>query len=456
MNDLPHAAEGGTILVVDDEPEVLASVRRQLRREFKVLTADNAEQALELLREHPVQVIVSDQRMPDVSGVELLAQVRTNYPKTMRIMLTGYADLKAVIGAVNSGQIFRYITKPWEPDEIRTIVRDASERSRLMAENERLIGALRRANQELEMRVAERTLELTASEQRYRSIVESTRDPVMLLDTNALIIAINPAFTHVTGFTQEECVGKSPSILSSGRHPPKFFNALRRQLDSDGVWRGLIWNRRKDGGIYIQRMSVTLAQTPSDEIANYVCVYTDPDYESEELEQLWIDAQHDPLTGLPSQSLLLDRLDWAVKHASRHELKLAVLFLDLDGFKPVNDTYGHAVGDQVLQTVGQRIRQGLRESDIVARVGGDEFVILLRDIADGEGLNRVTQKLVDEVQMPIETEQATVQVEVSVGLAIFPDDATDAKALLALADTTMYGNKRERRNGRENDSSPRK
>jgi diguanylate cyclase (GGDEF)-like protein/PAS domain S-box-containing protein len=434
-----------TVLVVDDEPEVVASVRRQLRREFRVLTANDANEALELLGRESVQVIVSDQRMPEISGVELLAEVRERFPKTTRIMLTGYADLKAVIGSVNSGQIFRYITKPWNPDEIRSIVQDAGERSRLLTENERLIEELKRANQELEQRVEVRTRALAVSEQRCRSIVEGTRDPVMLVDANDMIVAINPAFTRVTGFAVEESLGQGPDLLASGRHPPEFFAAMQRQLEVEGTWRGLVWNRRKDGGLYVQRLSVTMARAPSGEPVSYVYVYTDLDEEGETLDQLWIDAHHDPLTGLPNRALLMDRLKTGLQEAERRGCRLALLFLDLDGFKPVNDTHGHAMGDELLRTISERMRGQLRETDTVARIGGDEFAVLLPGVSNPEEIAQLRQRLVRAVAAPYSTDETTIRVGVSIGCATYPEDGAEAEALLALADQAMYADKRARK-----------
>ena len=190
----------GSVLVVDDEPEVLAAMHRQLRREFEVFTAEDADRGYAILRAHPIQVIVSDQRMPRITGAEFLARAKDEFPDAVRLLLTGYADLHAVIQAINVGQIFRYITKPWDPVEIRTVVREAYQRSILALENAHLLAALLKANAELEQRVEARTRELSESEGRYRSIVDGTSDPVMLVDAAQWITAINPAFTRVTGY----------------------------------------------------------------------------------------------------------------------------------------------------------------------------------------------------------------------------------------------------------------
>ncbi len=437
----------GSVLVVDDEPEVLATLRRQLRREFTVYTAESAEQALEILNTHPVQTIISDQRMPEMTGAEFLARAKAEYPDTVRILLTGYADLQAMIEAINSGQIFRYITKPWDPMEIRTLVREACQRCHLVQENQRLVTALQDANAELEQRVEARTRELAESERRYRTIVEGTSDPVMLVDAAGQITAVNPAFTRVTGYVSEEVVGHSPHILSSGRHTQEFYDGMRCSLRDTGSWRGPIWNRRKDGSIYVQRLTVSCACAPDGELNYYISVYTDLEVDAEQLDRIWVDAQHDPLTGMPNRTLLMDRLQTALLEAERDGSLLAVLFLDLDGFKPINDTHGHAVGDEVLQTVAMRLLDLVRRTDTVARIGGDEFVVVLRDLKQRESAQEIDTHLASTISEPVATSKGPVSVGASVGLAFYPEDGTDAVELLKRADNAMYKEKRLRKQG---------
>ncbi len=432
------------MLVIDDEPEVLNTLYRQLRRECEVFIAHNADEALAIMREHPIQIVISDERMPGVTGSEFFSHIKEEYPGTIRLLLTGYADLQAVIQAINQGHIYRYITKPWDATEIRTIVREAYDRYRMIARSEHLLNELQTANELLEQRVRERTQQLEQalqefrdSEQRFRSIVENINDPVMVTDLHAHIRSVNPAFVRVTGYQPAEVLGRTPKLLASGRHPPEFYAELRRQLLEEGYWRGNIWNRRKSGEIYVQRLTLSMQRDNPDE-GLYLAVYTDISEEIEELERTQFQAQHDALTGLPNRVLLFDRLSEAIRDAHRYGTQVGVLFIDLDDFKPINDQYGHDVGDAVLQSVAQRLEGGIRETDTVARLGGDEFVVVLRQIGRRERAARVAQTLLENLREPFQHGVLNLYLDASIGVALGPLDGEDAHSLLKRADVAMY------------------
>ncbi len=441
----PVAAEPRCqVLVIDDEPEVLNAMYRQLRREFDVLIAHDADEALAILRAHPIQVVISDERMPRVTGSEFFSHIKEEYPGAVRLLLTGYADLSAVIQAVNQGHIYRYITKPWDATEIRTIVREAYDRYRMTVRNQRLLGELQAANELLEQRFQERTQqleqmlhELHDSEKRFRSIVENINDPVMVTDLYARIRSVNPAFTRITGYEAGEVLGRAPKLLASGRHPPEFYAELWRQLREEGRWRGNIWNRRKNGEIYVQRLTISTVCDGVDD-GLYIAVYNDISEEIEELGRAQFQAQHDALTGLSNRVLLFDRLSEAIRDARRQGNRLGVLFIDLDGFKPVNDRYGHEIGDAALQAFAQRLEQSVRETDTVARLGGDKFVVVLRQIELPEHAAQVAEKILDSLQAPFRHGALELRLGASIGIALCPDDGEDANGLLKRADAAMY------------------
>lgn len=433
----------GCVLAVDDEPEVLATLQRQLRREFKVHTATDAASALALLDETDVHVVVSDQRMPEVSGAAFLTEVSARHPKTVRLLLTGYADLGAMIDAVNSCGIYRYLAKPWDADELRRVIRDAYQLNQQATENEHL---LQRANSELERRVEARTRQLAESEQRYRIIVENTNDAVVLLDAEGRIQTVNPAFIRLTGYGGDEANGRRlDELLVSGREPPGLFERIEAALRDDDVWREALWNRRKDGSVFVKRVSVSCARNTGGRPTHYVGVFTDLASGDEELEEVWSQAQFDPLTGLPNRLVMMDRLHGAIALAERRDTKVAVVFLDLDGFKQINDNHGHLVGDLLLQAVADRLRKRLRKIDTISRLGGDEFVVVITEV---DGRARVSA-LIDELRVllarPVATENGRIAVEVSAGFALYPDDASDAHQLLGQADAGMYADKAARR-----------
>ncbi len=447
------------VLVIDDEPEVLNAMNRQLRREFEVYLAHGAEEALAILREQAIQVVISDERMPGVTGSEFFSQIKEKYPQAIRLLLTGYADLQAVIQAINQGRIYRYITKPWDTLEIRTIVREAYDRYRMIVHNQNLLDELREANERLEQRVRERTEELEGalrelrdSEQRYRSIVDNINDPVMVTDLRARILSVNPAFVRVTGYAVEEVLGRHPKLMASGHHDREFYAGLWQRLHAEGFWRGNVVNRRKNGEIYVQRLTVS---TIRDDAGNglYVAVYTDLTEEMQELERVRFLAHHDALTGLPNRMLLFDRLSEAIREARRRSDRVGVLFIDLDGFKPVNDQYGHEIGDVLLQAFAHLLEQSVRESDTVARLGGDEFVVVLREVETPEDAAQVARKILAGLQQPFQHGALELRLGASIGIALWPDHGEDTGALLKNADGAMYAAKQGGRSSYRFDDS---
>lgn len=313
--------------------------------------------------------------------------------------------------------------------EINNLQRD------LLQKNARLAHTLAEAEQQLKT--------LRDSEQRFRRIVEHIADPVMVTDLEAHIRAVNPAFSRVTGYASEEVLGRTPKLLASGHHPPAVYHEMRQLLGSQGRWQGNIWNRRKNGEVYVQRLSISSLRDSAD-AGLYIAVYSDIADAIEALERAQFQAEHDALTGLPNRLLLLDRLSEALHGARRRADLVAVLFIDLDRFKPINDTHGHAVGDAVLQTVAQRLRESVRQIDSVARLGGDEFVVVLRDLRSRGYAEKLAAKLLDLICQPIVINGLQLRVGASIGVGTGPEPGDTAADLLHRADLAMYAVKRTR------------
>lgn len=311
--------------------------------------------------------------------------------------------------------------------EINTLQRE------LIRKNARLTQTLNEADRQLQA--------LRDSEQRLRRIVEHIADPVMVTDAAGHIRAVNPAFTRVTGYAVEEVIGRSPSLLRSGRHPPAFFQALWEELRTAGQWRGVIWNRRKDGAPYVQRLSISSLRDSSGEDL-YVAVYNDISQEIAALEQARSMAEHDALTGLPNRVLLFDRLHAALTDAAARDHLVAVLMIDLDAFKPINDQHGHAVGDSVLQIVARRLARSVRTTDTAARLGGDEFVVVLRDLPAADPAHAIRRQIEARLQAPLRLKGLRLRLGASIGMALGSASDTSAEALLARADAAMYAAKR--------------
>ena len=283
-----------------------------------------------------------------------------------------------------------------------------------------------------EQKQTQRQMELAAS------AFENMAEAIMVTDAENRIISVNRAFTEITGYEFEEVEGKDPKLLSSGHHEPGFFQSLWSALRENGSWRGEIWNRRKGGALYLEWLTITIIRDHSERINRYVGVFADITEQRAAMDRIEYLAHHDPMTGLPNRALLGDRLQQYLLQAERSNEPIAVIFLDLDRFKTVNDSLGHSVGDELLREVAERLRRCVRESDTVARLGGDEFVVVLPEVEDAEGVTRVVRAIIEIVSRPMEISGNAIQMTPSIGISLYPQDGSNVNTLLKNADNAMY------------------
>jgi len=287
---------------------------------------------------------------------------------------------------------------------------------------------------------AERELRLAAK------VMNTVSNAIMVSDMKGNIQLINPAFSRITGYQPEEVLGKNPRILQSGRQSPEFYKEMWKGILEEGYWEGEIWNRRKNGTIYPEWLIITTIKDEYNDISHYVSTFLDiterKGFEVK-LEHL---ANHDPLTGLPNRLLFIDRLSHAMEISKRSQSKSALIFIDIDGFKPVNDTHGHNVGDVLLQKIAARLQRCVRTSDTVARVGGDEFVMVIENIADIDRAINIAEKALLLMRKTFIIDALECQVGASVGISIYPDDSEDLDELTKQADAAMYHAKKLGRN----------
>ena len=272
-------------------------------------------------------------------------------------------------------------------------------------------------------------------------IIRSTTDGVMVTGTDGTIVAVNAAFTRITGFSEDEVLGRTPAILRSGRHDDTFYREMWASLEAAGRWQGELWNRRRDGTVYPEWLSITGIRDPDGDVTHYVGVFSDLTV-AKSRERLHHQAHHDPLTGLPNRSLLSDRLEQAIARSARGDGGVAVLFFDLDGFKAVNDRLGHGAGDRVLREVAARAAGVLRGSDTLARIGGDEFVVVLEGVGSREVAREAAEGIRAVIGAPVTADGEVFDIRASVGIALYPEDGHDADALVVAADLAMYAAKR--------------
>jgi diguanylate cyclase (GGDEF)-like protein/PAS domain S-box-containing protein len=278
------------------------------------------------------------------------------------------------------------------------------------------------------------------------SVFTHAREGIMITDARGSIVDVNETFTRITGFSREEAVGQNPRMLNSGRQSTEYYAAMWRALLESGQWSGEVWNRRKDGEVYAEMQTVSAVRDSAGQTQNYVALFSDITPMKEHQRQLEHIAHYDALTHLPNRVLLADRLQQAILQSQRRRRSLAVVFLDLDGFKAVNDRHGHATGDSLLITLAQRMKGALREGDTLARMGGDEFVAILVDLEQTQDCDPVLDRLLLAASAPFEAGATVLQVSASMGVTVYPQDGSDADLLMRHADQAMYAAKQAGRN----------
>lgn len=287
----------------------------------------------------------------------------------------------------------------------------------------------------------ERALQISAA------VMESAAEGIVVTDAENRIIQINPAFTAITGYRPQEVLGKDPSILGAGRHEPGLFSGMWQALDKDGHWAGELWNRRPDGQIYVVWLAISsIRGEGAESVGRHVATFIDITQRKEVEELLRHRAQSDPLTDLPNRSLFYDRLQVALTQARRYNEVFALFYVDLDHFKAVNDTLGHAAGDELLVETGHRLVQAVRQSDTVARLGGDEFAVILPKVGSQQEVEEVAQRVVIALARPFLLGAGQASISASVGVAIYPEHGEDPDSIRASADAALYAVKQAGRN----------
>ncbi|MBF0471506.1 MAG: EAL domain-containing protein [Gammaproteobacteria bacterium] len=276
--------------------------------------------------------------------------------------------------------------------------------------------------------------------------IESTQEAVVISNHRNEICYVNPAFEETTGYSSAEVVGRKPQLLQSGKHTKSFYEDMWQTLHQSGGWRGEIWNRRANGEVYPEWLSISVIYDDLKQPLYYVGVFTDITHEEQVRQRLHQLAYHDATTGLPNRHLFMDRLQQAILHSRRSRSGFSLLFMDLDRFKTINDTLGHTVGDELLTQVGQRIELLIRDSDTVARMGGDEFIILLPEVIQSAVSSQMAQKILEEMAKPFKLAGRPYQLGISIGISIYPQDGGDAETLIKHADIAMYRSKSQGRN----------
>ncbi|OQA34573.1 MAG: Cyclic di-GMP phosphodiesterase Gmr [Betaproteobacteria bacterium ADurb.Bin341] len=419
-HDMPNKLP--KILYIDDEEWNLTAFRFMFRDEFEVLTADDTDTAEAILNEHlDIDVVISDQRMPEETGVQFFERMRPRLSTTERIILTGYSDIDAVIGAINRAGVYFYLRKPWQEEEVRLVLRNAIDSVRM---HRRLI----------------------RQEETLRLIEDNVNDVIARTDLEGNYLYISPSIQHVSGYAPEEVVGHA---ISEFMHPEDVQKRMDTQFETRLTKEAqtIVYRFRHKHGHYVWIEASVQAVWKDDKIITDVITVSRDITERKAAEQkIEFLAYHDALTELPNRLLVRDRVRQAIAGAEREKSKVALLFLDLDNFKTVNDSLGHTTGDVLLKAVAKRLKECVRGSDTLSRQGGDEFLIVMPGLESPEAAAPVLDKIRDHIQHPFEIDGNELMTSVSIGVALYPDNGRDFDTLLKKADTAMYRAKEHGRN----------
>lgn len=281
----------------------------------------------------------------------------------------------------------------------------------------------------------------------YRLAFQCVSEGIMITDVKSRIVSVNSSFTEVTGYSPEEAIGATPRLLHSGRHDASFYINMWAAIHATGSWRGEVWNRKKNGEIYPEWLSISSIRDESGRIEYYIGIFYDITKQKSSEEHLIYLAHFDALTGLPNRALFLEEFKETLQMAKRKSCQSALLFIDLDDLKHVNDTYGHSEGDKLLRETAARVKETVRKSDSVARLAGDEFTVILPFIQVREDACRVKQAILNRLDEPFLLGGERVTIAASIGISIYPDHGSDPERLLRHADAAMYDMKKRKKGG---------
>ena len=417
MNILPD--QKPLLLLVDDQAANLHTLAALLKTEYEIQFATNGETALQLASKLPTpNLILLDVIMPGISGIDVLRRLRLD-AKT--------ADIPVIlVSADNSEQnelsgldlgADDYLTKPVQAKILQARVRNILLKKR-----------------------AESQSQLAAH------VFEQSGEAMMISSHDNILLEVNPAFTRLTGYSAEEVRGKDPKFLALGSNNKDSMHAMWQALQRQGMWRGEVWNRRKDGSAFPALLSISAMRNRRGEADFYIASLVDISQQKATEEEIRHLAHHDSLTGLPNRLHLGIHLEQALALARRSSQGVALMFIDLDRFKIINDTLGHDVGDDLLVEVANRLRGSVRESDLVARLGGDEFVIVLHNAGTRQAVQPVAEKILLRLGQPYAIGQHTLHSSPSIGISLYPHDGAEIDALMKNADCAMYQAKAQGRN----------
>ena len=446
------------ILIVEDTEDSRVLLEDIIKASgYNVDSAINGVDALEKAKQAPPDMIVSDILMPEMDGFELCREVK-RHPQLRKIPFVFYSatytssedeEFALTLGAS------KFVIKPEDPVKLISIIEDVwaqySEGKKIElgpSEDDEVLEKrhIKVVNKKLNAKILE--LEIQKEKLKLAALVfNNSSEGMIVADDENLIIETNPAFSVITGYSLDEVKGRPPSFLSSGYHDSTFYEEMWHQLNNTGTWQGEVRDKHKNGDIYTQWLTINIIRNDDDSVKQYVAIFSDISEKKKSEELIWRQANFDALTELPNRNMFRNKLKQSLELSNRDNQTLAMLLVDLDLFKEVNDTLGHDVGDVLLQEATHRIRQCVGKSYIVARMGGDEFSIIMTNVIGKSQTDEVAKKIVSELAIPFHINNEIVHVSGSVGVTLYPNDADNIDTLIKNADQAMYAAKEKGRNG---------
>lgn len=428
------------VLIVDDREANLVALEVILvDLNIDLVRADSGNAALSELLSQDFALVLLDVQMPDMDGFEVAELMRSN-KKTCGIPIIFVTAInkgkKHVFKGYESGAV-DYLFKPLDPDILVSKVKVFLELYRHEEELILMVERLEVNNQRLKHEISERI----ATEQQLTKLahaVEQSPASVIITDADANIEFVNTKFEQVTGYTSNEVLGQNLNSLKSGSTPPSTYQEMQKSINKDGVWRGEINSVKKNGDLFWEYIAISPIRRPDGRISNYVSVHEDITLRKEYEEQLLRQANYDNITNLPNRILALDRISQESARIQRRGVRMAVLFIDLDDFKKVNESLSHHTGDLILAEAAVRLSRIVRQGDTVARLGGDEFLIVLVDCDAESGAEVTVRKILESFTEPFSIDDRNIVITASIGITYAPDDTIDPHVLIQNAESAMY------------------
>ena len=438
----------GSILVIDAAPESLRIISEHLYSEgYVVRQAQDGRLALSMVRAQVPDLILLDIALPDMDGLEVCRRFQAD--KVMRdvpvVLLAGRDDPVGMARGIKLGAR-DYIGKPCEREELVLKVRTQLElqalraglESRVRLRTAQLETAADALRDEINMRrKAEEALELAGK------VFDASFDAILVTDVQGSIMAVNPAFTRLSGYTREDALGKNPDFLKSDRHENDFYERKWSSLAEKGYWTGEVWNRRKDGNVLPMMETISACKDKSGAITNYISVIIDISEMKDAQTLIKFLAYHDPLTGLPNRIVAREHFDGLINDGGADSGMVAVICFDLDRFKIINDSIGHAIGDQVLKILAGKFLSSLSDSDKITRQGGDEFLLISGKISELDQAVGIAQLIIEQVDQELLVDGHRLSISASLGIAVYPDHGETLDDLLRNAENALYQAKKD-------------